>query len=101
MAVVVVGVACPLPPRVRGAVQPTDLVVNLRTASPADQGPRPWTIARRIAWLALVPALLVIGVGAGVLRQQMHSTLYTSMAHTLRTNTSAWPHGCAWARKAR
>ena len=82
----VVGVACPLLAALgaRGAVQPTDLVVNLRTASPADQGPRPWTIARRIAWLALVPALLVIGVGAGVLRQQMHSTLYTSMAHTLQ-----------------
>lgn len=57
--------------------------MNFNTVPSADLGPRPWTIARRIAWLALLPALLVIGVGAGVLRQQMHSTLYESMAQTL------------------
>lgn len=40
-------------------------------------------MARRIAWLALVPALLVVGIGAAVLRQQMQAALYESMAQTL------------------
>ncbi|MFV0681315.1 sensor histidine kinase [Ottowia sp.] len=47
-------------------------------------GRRPWTIAQRIVWLALVPAVLVVGVGAGFLRQQMHAALYASMAQTLQ-----------------
>ena len=45
---------------------------------------QPWTIARRITVLALVPAALVLALGAGVLRQQMHAALYGSYAQTLQ-----------------
>lgn len=56
-------------------------VANSPTAA---NGQRPWTIAQRIVWLALVPAALVVGAGAGLLRQQMHGALYASMAQTLQ-----------------
>ncbi len=54
------------------------------TARPQRPPRQPWTIARRITVLALVPAALVLALGAGVLRQQMHAALYGSFAQTLQ-----------------
>ena len=54
------------------------------TAPPPAPSVRRWTLARRIAVLALAPAALALVGGSIWLRTQMHGALYQSFAQALQ-----------------